>query len=94
MAKITIVLNNGRKKTMDAYYARALIHCGKAVRFRDYENKMITPAQYEEKSFLPDPVEDSDPVEDFVPVDEVDDTEEINQTAPKRRGRPKKIKDE
>ena len=80
MARVTVMLNDGRVKTMEAHFARALIHCGKAVRVQDYEKKVIVSGDYQDKAINNKVV--------------IDDTEENNQTAPKRRGRPKKIKDE
>lgn len=84
MARVTVMMNDGRVKTMEAHFARALIHCGKAVRVQDYEKKVIVSGDYDNKNL-------SSPIENKVVID---DTEENNQTAPKRRGRPKKIKDE
>lgn len=49
MSKVRVKMNDGRIKEMDNYYAKALIHCRKAVLIDDYEKKVIHSSDYEKK---------------------------------------------
>lgn len=50
MKKVTVLMNNGVEKTMDSRFARALVHCRKAIYADDYEKKVIEPKSYLVKS--------------------------------------------
>lgn len=46
MKKVTVLMNNGSIKTIDYRFARALVHCKKAVFVEDYEKKVIKQDSY------------------------------------------------
>lgn len=54
MAK-TIMLNNGRLKTVDDRSARILVSLKKAIYVEEYEKKVIQPENYVKKAVIPDP---------------------------------------
>lgn len=43
MAKVTVLMNYGRLKTMDDRFARVLVMCKKAIYASDYRQKVIKP---------------------------------------------------
>ena len=53
MAKVMVMMNNGTTKRMEKRFARALVHCKKAIIVDDYEKKVITPAMMENKYVPP-----------------------------------------
>lgn len=50
MAYITVITKDGKKKSMQPHFARALIACGQAVRYDGYETKVLKSEDYEVKS--------------------------------------------
>lgn len=50
MVKVTVLMNNGTTKTMDSRYARALVHCKKAIYLESYNTKVVENNSYLKKS--------------------------------------------
>lgn len=58
MAKVTVIMNNGRAKSMEPRFARTLVKLKKAIYADEYEKKVIEPNSYETKTLNNDKVDD------------------------------------
>lgn len=50
MAKVKVMMNDGKIKIMESHFARALVYCKKAIYADTYKKKVIDPKNYNNKS--------------------------------------------
>lgn len=86
MAKVTVLMNNGKLKEMDEKFAKALVHVRKAILFGDYQKKVMKPEE-------PEKEDKKNTYKVKSEKTDIDDKAENNQTTKKSSGRPKKNKD-
>jgi len=71
MARVTIMMNNGKIKSVEKHHARALVHCKKAIYVNGYSNKMIVADAYTTKKIenkTPEPIEAPELDSDLVAI--------------------------